>query len=123
MRGFFSEGFPWIEIAVTGNTETVRKISVIVDTGFNGSLTLPYADAFPIGLTLDGIGSGKVADGTFSPYLKCSGTVIYGENRVRTVIDVQQNGRPLLGMALLKELGYAVSVDPFKETVVLAPVR
>ena len=119
MRGIFKNGFPFIEIEVAGNSEKVRKITVIIDTGYNGYLTLPYAEAFPIGLTLDGIGSGKVADGNFSPYLNCIGTVIYGGKRVRTVIDVQQNSRSLLGTALLKELGFIVKIDPVKETVEL----
>jgi predicted aspartyl protease len=123
MHGTFKHGFPWMEIEVVGNTQTLRKISVIIDTGFNGYLTLPYTEAFPIGLTLEGIESATVADGNFSPYLKCNGTVICGDKRMRIVIDVQQNCRPLLGTALLKELGCAVSIDPIKETVVLTQVR
>jgi predicted aspartyl protease len=123
MRGTFEDGFPWIEIEVTGNSELVRRIPVIVDTGFNGYLMLPYSEAFPIGLTLDSIGSGRVADGNFSPHLNCIGTVICEGKRVRIVIDVQQNCRPLMGMALLKELGYTLTVDPVKETVMLTEAR
>jgi predicted aspartyl protease len=119
MRGFFENGFPFIEIEVAGSSEKARKIKVIIDTGYNGYLTLPYAEAFPIGLTLDSIGSGKLADGSFSPYLNCIGTVIFGGKRVRTVIDVQSDCRSLLGTALLKEFGFIIKIDPIREAVEL----
>ncbi|MDO8518201.1 MAG: hypothetical protein Q7S26_02845 [bacterium] len=123
MHGVFKKGFPCVEIEILGSGETVRKVEVIVDTGFNGYLTLPYEEAFPVGLTLDGIGSGKVADGNFSPYLSCTGTVLCGGERVRVSIDVQPNSRALLGTALLKDLGFALTVDPTKETVELLEIR
>jgi clan AA aspartic protease len=123
MHGTFENGFPWIEIEIIGNAGNTEKVKVIVDTGFNGYLALPYAIAFPIGLTLDSIGSGKVADGTFSPYLNCIGTVMYGGTRVRTVIDVQKDCRPLLGTELLKEFGCAITVNPVKSLVTLDKVR
>lgn len=123
MHGTFELGFPWIEIEIIGSHDAATKVKVIVDTGFNGYLSLPYEVAFPIGLTLEGVGSGKVADGTFSPYLMCAGVVKYGETRVRSAIDVQQGGRPLMGTALLKELGRSLFLDPVKGVVILEDVR
>lgn len=123
MRGFFKDGFPSLHIEVAGNAEAARKITVIIDTGFDGHLALPYTEAFPIGLTLETIDSGRMADGTFVPYLRCTGMVMVGEKRVRAVIDVQQNSRCLLGTALLKDLGCAVKIDPVAETVELIEVR
>ena len=123
MHGTFEDGFPFIEIGVTGSGGNVTTFKVIVDTGFNGYLSLPYAVAFPIGLTLVGTGSGRVADGNFSPYLKCIGTVAYGDKKVPTVIDVQQNSRPLLGTALLKELGCILTVDAMSGKTFLEQVR
>jgi clan AA aspartic protease len=123
MHGVFENGFPWITIEVIGSSEQSVKVPVIIDTGFNGYLSLPYAIAFPIGLTLEGTGVGKIADGSFTPFLKCIGTIQYGETRVRTVIEVQPDCRPLLGNALLKELGRSLHIDPIKNTVTLEELR
>lgn len=123
MHGTFEVGFPWITIEIVGTGETPVKVPVIVDTGYNGYLSLPYATAFPIGLTIDGVGSGKVADGRFSPFLNCRGTIVYGETRVKAIIEVQPDCRPLLGTELLKELGCTLFVDPVKGIVTLEQVR
>lgn len=123
MRGLFKHGFPCVTITVIGNHYIETPIQVVLDTGYNGYLTLPYTDAFPMGLTLNGVGSGKVADGSFAPFLQCSGSILYGEKRVRSSIDVQPGGRPLMGMALLKDLGFKVTIDPVKETVTFAHTK
>lgn len=123
MRGTFEGGFPWIEIEIAGNSDSVHKVPVIVDTGYDGYLTLPYAAAFPIGLTLEGTGSGKIADGSFSPHLKCTGTIIYAEKRIRAIIDVQKDSRPLLGNSMLKDLDMVLIFDPVKGNVELQPVK
>lgn len=123
MLGTFEDGFPYIEICIIGSGDNTSTVKVIVDTGFNGHLSLPYAVAFPIGLALVGTGSGRVADGSLSPYLKCIGTVLYGNKKVKTVIDVQQNSRPLLGTALLKELGCILNFDSMSGRVFIEQVR
>jgi len=123
MRGTFENGLPWITLEVLGNGEKSTRVDVIVDTGFNGYLTLPYATAFPIGFTIEGVGSGKVADGSFSPYLIGSGMVLFGSKRIRATVDIQPNCRPLLGTELLKEMGCTLKVDPMKGTVELTEVR
>ncbi len=37
MNGFFKAGSPFIELSVEG-----RKVDLLLDTGFNGHLLLPY---------------------------------------------------------------------------------
>jgi len=123
MRGIFKNGHPWVELEVLGNGEKPTQVEVIVDTGFNGYLALPYATAFPIGFTLEGVGSGKIADGSLSPYLVGSGTVLFGTKRIKTTVDIQPNCRPLFGTELLKEMGCMLKVDPIKETVEIIEVR
>jgi clan AA aspartic protease len=123
MHGIFENGLPWVKLDILENGEKPTSVSVIVDTGFNGYLALPYALAFPIGFTLLGVGSGKIADGSFSPHLVGGGTVFFGTKRIKTTIDIQPNCRPLLGTELLKEMGCILKVDPIKGTVELTEIR
>jgi clan AA aspartic protease len=89
-----------------------EEIEVIIDTGFNGYLTLPEPIAKRIGLKpTGGIGSSTIADGSSSPYISYLGKVICNGARVDTEIEVQPNCKMLLGMALLEELGLSLFVD------------
>ncbi|MCR4314680.1 MAG: hypothetical protein NUV84_05580 [Candidatus Uhrbacteria bacterium] len=55
MLGTFNNDQPVIEIEVQGVTGISKKISALVDSGFNGYLQIPFVDAFPLGLVLVGV--------------------------------------------------------------------
>lgn len=119
-RGVFNEnGFPVIELEVQGNSSVPHKVKAIIDSGNNGYLTLPYIKAFPLGLILLGTSSAKMADGSSSLVLECQGHVTLGEKKVTTVIDVQPNGRVLIGTALLRDLNVDFVFNPKKPKVEL----
>jgi len=120
-RGVFENGLPCIDIRVLGGADTHQPIRAVIDTGYNGHLTLPYQTAFPLGLTLLGIESARQADGTFSPFLSCLGTVVLGDTRVRATIDVQQGARALIGTALLADLAVTLTLNSKQELVELVP--
>ena len=84
---------------------------------------MPYHTAFPIGLTLAGVSSGIVADGSESPCLVCLGKVKYNDTRVDTTIELQPDCRPLLGTQLLKDLGLRFIVDATKEEFSIEQIR
>lgn len=109
--GFFENGFPEVDISVSGGGEPV-KIRAVVDTGFDGFLSLPYHVAFPIGLTLSGIGSGKLANGSEAPFLVCKGTVSLGKRSIEVVISVEPDCRVLIGNAFIKALNLTLRFDP-----------
>src|SRR5258708_31990108 len=84
MRGHFSEDRIAIEIEVYGISPDVkRKITALVDTGFSGSLTLPFTEAFPLSLILTGEQSYVLADGTTSRHFVCVGTVVLDRKSTR----------------------------------------
>ena len=121
LPGYFLNGLPRIKLTLVGTAED--EIEVIVDTGFNGALTLNSNDAKRLGL-LDRkiIESSKIADGSNSPFLIHTGTVIYNNKRIEnTVVEVQPECKTLLGMTLLKQLGLNLFVDPGANKVVLNP--
>lgn len=112
MRGRFNEGRIAIEIEIFGISKELKKtFTALVDTGFSGSLTLPFTEAFPLGLVLKGEQSYLLADGTSSRHFVCLGTVVFDGVEVDVPIDVQQGGTVLIGMDLLKKFEKELCID------------
>jgi len=111
MLGIFSDDQPQIEIEVSGTSDNPKKLMALVDSGFNGYLTLPYVEAFPLGLILMGAQRSILADGSSSQYFVCNGEVCVDGKCVSTGISVQPVGDILLGTKLLKELGKTFVLD------------
>jgi predicted aspartyl protease len=113
MHGHFTEEDRLvIPIEIFGASEEFKKtIPAIIDTGFSGYLTLPFTEAFPLGLVLQGEQSYLLADGSSSRHFVCLGTVIVNGQRMIVPIDVQQGGPILIGMDLLKKLGQRLTID------------
>src|SRR5258708_14076393 len=112
MRGHCREDRIAIEIEVYGiSADVKRKITALVDTGFSGSLTLAFTEAFPLSLILTGEQSYVLADGTTSRHFVCVGTVVFDGKEVDVAIDVQQSGPVLIGMDLLKKLEKKLCID------------
>ncbi len=119
MVGTFENGSPYIEIGISGATKQETKMRALVDTGFNGYLTLPYVDAFPLGLILTGIQASKLADGSTSHYFVCVGEISIGGKKLMAPIDIQPSCNILLGTGLLKKFGKKLVVDFMADSVEL----
>ena len=111
MLGTFHNDQPEIEIEVKGTSDTPKKVIALVDSGFNGYLTLPYLEAFPLGLILKGIQSNTLADGSSSEHFVCAGEVCVDGKCVSAIIDIQPANIILLGTKLLKKLGKTFILD------------
>jgi clan AA aspartic protease len=111
MLGTLHNDQPMIEIEISGTSENTKKVTALVDSGFNGYLTLPYQDAFPLGLILIGIQSNTLADGSTSSHFVCMGAVCVDGKCINTTIDIQPANIILLGTKLLKELGKTFILD------------
>lgn len=119
MRGSFENELPTIGLEIAGALpdSPFQKISAIVDTGFNGYLSLPYVTAFPLGLLLTGMKASTVATGELAQHFVCIGTVKLGASAILTPIDIQPNCPVLLGTRLIKRLGKQLRID-FKKQIV-----
>ena len=111
MLGTFHNDQPKIEIVVKGMSDNTKKVTALVDSGFNGYLTLPYVEAFPLGLILKGIQSNTLADGSSASHFVCIGQVCVDGKCINTTIDIQPANIILLGTKLLKELGKTFILD------------
>ena len=111
MRGHFDNDLPWVDIEVQGVGQNKAKIRAVVDTGNNGYLSLPYLEAFPIGLRLDGVESSTLADGSPAQHLVCRGIVTIAGSSATTPIDVYPSGPNLVGNKLLRSLNLQLISD------------
>jgi predicted aspartyl protease len=69
MKAFFdSYGRPKVKLAIRGTRQS-GTLEAILDTGFDGFLSLPVATAVPLGLELIGIQPVEYADGRVSKEL------------------------------------------------------
>ena len=111
MLGTFDNDQPKIEIEVKGVNGNTKRLIALIDSGFNGYLTLPYVETFPLGLVLTGIQSNTLADGSSSSHLVCIGKICVSGTWVTTTIDIQPANIILLGTKLLKELEKTFILD------------
>jgi len=89
----------------------VHAVEAIVDTGFNGFLTLPSALIGALGLPWLFRQQGQLADGSFQVLDVFAATLLWDGQR-RTVEVEALDAQPLVGMALMRGHELRVHVTP-----------
>lgn len=83
-------------------------VLAVVDTGFNGSLTLPSSVRQTLSLLLQGTRDVQLADGSTLRLDLYRGTVIW-DGRPQVIQILEAEGGPLVGMQLMR--GYELRVE------------
>lgn len=96
-----------IRLQIRDTTGTLADIEAVVDTGFNGFLTLPIAHVKSLLLPLQGTRDALLADGSTVRLDIYRATVLW-DSQPRAVQILAAEGGPLVGMSLL--YGYAVLI-------------
>ena len=91
---------PVITLAVQGQSGRSRDIGAVVDTGFNGFLTLPTTLVSELGLPFVSIGRATLADGSEIAYNVYGATVLWDGQALYVEADAADT-TPLVGMLLL----------------------
>lgn len=91
---------PVVNLAVQGPSGQSRDIEAVVDTGFNGFLTLPAELVAELGLPFASIGRATLADGSEIAYSVHEAAVLWDGQPTYVEVDVA-DATPLVGMALL----------------------
>ena len=91
---------PVVTLTVRGPSGQSRDIEAVVDTGFNGFLTLPTALVAELGLPFVSIGRASLADGSEITYDIHEAAVLWDGQPTYVEADVADT-TPLVGMALL----------------------
>ena len=97
-----------ISLTVRGPNGQEQEIEAVIDTGFDGSLTLPSELIAALGLPWRRRGRALLADGNESVFEIYEATVIWDGTARRVSVD-EVDVMPLVGMALL--YGYELTVQ------------
>ena len=94
---------------VVGNGSGQRElVETVIDTGFDGFLSLPSAIILRLGLPWTISNPATLGDGSETVFDFYAGTVIW-DGQYRTVDIAEAETEPLLGMAML--YGYRLQID------------
>ena len=104
-----------VRLTVLGSRGQKQEIEAIVDTGFNGSFTLPPDLIEALELPLHSQGQGILADGSRMLFDVFEGAVLWNEQPRRMSVYAADT-TPLLGMDLL--YGHQLSIDVLEEGTV-----
>lgn len=89
-----------IELEVTDAGQSVQQVEAVIDTGYNGNLTLPYDLVTALKLPFAGHRRGTLADGSVTRLDVYLASVVW-HGRQKDVLISQAAGTPLIGMSLL----------------------
>jgi clan AA aspartic protease len=96
-----------IDLQVQDAAGSLTSIRAVLDTGFNGYLTLPMSRISNLSLPLQGTRDALLADGS-TVRLDISRAIVIWDSRPRPIQILAAEGDPLVGMSLL--YGYAVLI-------------
>ena len=101
IEGFVNAAYEAVvTLSLRGPAGQTRDIDVVIDTGFNGYLTVPPGLAAELGLPVVGDGEATLADGNEAAFDVHSVTVLW-DGQSRYVEADAMGGTPLAGMMLL----------------------
>lgn len=97
-----------VRLAILGNGIDKEEVEAVIDTGFNGSLSLSRTIISNLQLLLSGQAHSELADGTKRFFDIYEGVVVWdGEERLINIHEA--DAIPLVGMSLLT--GYQLKID------------
>jgi clan AA aspartic protease len=100
-----------IRLTVRGPAGQQQKIKAVIDTGFDGWLTLPPALITALGLPWRRRGRAILADGSDTFFDVYEATVVWDRRRQRISVD-EADTTPLVGTGLLNGHELKIQVRP-----------
>ncbi len=108
-----------ITVSLLGSTGQTKEVDAVVDTGFNGFLTLPPMLVADLGLPVVGDGEAVLADGSEAVFDVYSVTVLW-DGQPRAVETGAVGRDPLVGMALMEDHDLSIQVRDGGRVVIQA---
>ncbi len=109
----------FIALRVEGPSGPSDMVDAVVDTGFNGSLTLPTRIIEALGLQFKAMGTARLADGTLVTPRKFAARVLW-LGAARDIYVLETGSIPLVGMSLLQGCELRVVVEASGEVRISA---
>ena len=109
---------PRTKLTVKGNRKTI-VVEPVIDTGFDGYLSLPVSIAIPLGLELKGQVPVEFADGSMKNELTFQGAVFWQEHECPIDIFLTESKEALVGSGLMQ--GQELTISYGKRSVTIEP--
>ena len=97
-----------LTVEILDSNGQIKPVEVLLDTGFDGQLSLPVFVVRQLNLGRGVLRFGELADGTNIQFMSYRATVLWDGQR-RQVEVIESGNEPLLGMELLR--GTRVTLD------------
>ena len=108
-----------VTLPLRGPAGQTREVDAVIDTGFNGYLTLPPTLAADLGLSVVGDGEAVLADGSEAAFDVYGVTVLW-DDQSRHIETGAVGVDPLVGMALLYSHHLNIDVEDGGRVVIQA---
>lgn len=99
---------PTVRLRLTGPAGRSEEIIAVIDTGFNGALSVPPTLAAWLALEKEETSKVRLADGVIHLFDRYHVQVLWG-GQPRDVLAFAMGDDPLVGMALLR--GHRLTID------------
>ena len=99
-----------VTLSLRGQAGEAREIEVVIDTGYNGFLSLPLALAAELGLPLVGPSQATLANGAVETF-NVHDVIVLWDGMPRDIEADAVGPTPLAGMALLDSHSLYVEVE------------
>lgn len=106
-----------VAVELLAATGQFQPFDFVLDTGFNGDLSLSRRDLQQLAVTPDGESPLELADGSRTTTHTWQATALW-DNSPRPVLIVESDGEPLLGMGLLWQNRITLEARPFGSLVI-----
>lgn len=112
--GTVVNGHPYIDILISPDGKTSAKQTALIDTGFNGFVSIPAASARLMGLkahatTLYTLANGKTSEPIPLAY---GNACLEGDSFVQGLFSISEHTSPAVGMDFLIRCGKVLLVGP-----------
>ena len=109
-----------VSLSLQGPGGQLQEVEAVVDTGYNGYLTLPPSLVARLGLSRRSHGQANLADGSVA-YFDYYGVTVLWDGKMRDVDAGEMDSSPLVGMRLLYGHDLGILVRHGGRVVIQAP--
>jgi clan AA aspartic protease len=121
IHGYFDDsGHPKIKIPVSGSREQI-EIEALIDTGFDGEITIPSVIGVRLGLELTGLEEFELADGSVIQNFVFSGQATLGGQNREVRIMLADIDEAIFGTGLLTS--YRLAIDFVNRTIDIKEIQ
>ena len=110
---------PVVPLSLRGPTGQTLEVEAVIDTGYNGLLTLPSSVVTELGLPHRGYGEASLADGSVVEFDVYGVTVLWN-GLPRHIEADEANSTPLVGMRMLDRHNLNIDVEDGGSVVIQA---